>query len=99
MTGDGRAGAITACRYARNPVLARPQVMEGSAAVLLVDPGPRGTADWGLPSVPPEYFLTPAGSAAAQRARDRAGGPGTARWARWRSTPRGWPRRRRPAGW
>ena len=28
MTGDGRAGAITACRYARNPVLAARKVME-----------------------------------------------------------------------
>ena len=60
MTGDGRAGAITACRYARNPVLAARKVMEETSAVLLVDPSEARLLDWELATVPPEYFLTPA---------------------------------------
>jgi len=60
MTGDGRAGAITACRYARNPVYAARKVMEETPAVLLVDPTERRLLDWELATVPPEYFLTPA---------------------------------------
>jgi len=38
MTGDGRAGAITASRHARNPVYAARKVMEETPAVLLVAP-------------------------------------------------------------
>ncbi len=60
MTGDGRAGAITACRYARNPVYAARKVMEETPAVLLVDPSEQRLLDWELATVPPEYFLTPA---------------------------------------
>jgi beta-aspartyl-peptidase (threonine type) len=60
MTGDGRAGAITACRYARNPVRAARKVMEETPAVLLVDPSEERLLDWELATVPPEYFLTPA---------------------------------------
>ena len=60
MTGDGRAGAITACRSARNPVLAARKVMEETSAVLLVDPSEARLLDWELATVPPEYFLTPA---------------------------------------
>lgn len=60
MTGDGRAGAVTACRYARNPVLAARKVMEETPAVLLVDPPEERLIGWGLATEPPEYFLTPA---------------------------------------
>lgn len=60
MTGDGQAGAITACRYARNPVHAARKVMEETAAVLLVDPSEARLLGWALATVPPEYFLTPA---------------------------------------
>jgi beta-aspartyl-peptidase (threonine type) len=60
MTGDGRAGAVTACRHARNPVRAARKVMEETPAVLLVDPTRERLAGWGLELVPPEYFLTPA---------------------------------------
>jgi beta-aspartyl-peptidase (threonine type) len=60
MTGDGRAGAITACRYARNPVLAARKVMEETSAVLLVAPSEQRLLEWELATVPPEYFLTPA---------------------------------------
>jgi L-asparaginase / beta-aspartyl-peptidase len=38
MTGDGRAGAIAACRHARNPVHAARKVMEETPAVLLIAP-------------------------------------------------------------
>jgi L-asparaginase / beta-aspartyl-peptidase len=60
MTGDGRAGAITACRHARNPVYAARKVMEETPAVLLIDPSEQRLLDWELATVPPEYFLTPA---------------------------------------
>ena len=60
MTGDGRAGAITACRHARNPVYAARKVMEETRAVLLVDPTEARLLEWELATVPPEYFLTPA---------------------------------------
>jgi beta-aspartyl-peptidase (threonine type) len=60
MTGDGRAGAITACRHARNPVRAARKVMEETPAVLLVDPTQERLTGWGLEIVLPEYFLTPA---------------------------------------
>jgi beta-aspartyl-peptidase (threonine type) len=60
MTGDGRAGAITACRHARNPVRAARKVMEETPAVLLVAPPEARLLDWELATVPPEYFLTPA---------------------------------------
>ena len=102
MTGDGRAGAITACRYARNPVLAARKVMEETSAVLLVAPSEADSLDWELATVPPEYFLTPGPpAAAAQRAGAHARGVparhgrrGGARRAR-----AGWQPRRRPAGW
>ena len=58
MTGDGHAGSVAVSRHTRNPVLAARAVLERSDHVLLVDPGPEVTADWGLPSAPPEYFVT-----------------------------------------
>jgi beta-aspartyl-peptidase (threonine type) len=60
MTGDGQAGAITACRNARNPVHAARKVMEQTPAVLLIAPSEARLRNWDLATVPPEYFLTPA---------------------------------------
>lgn len=60
MTGDGRAGAVTACRQARNPVRAARKVMEETPAVLLIDPTAERLVGWGLEIVPAEYFLTAA---------------------------------------
>ena len=89
MTGDGRAGAIAACRHARNPVHAARKVMEETPAVLLVAPTEDAAARTGSsPRCRPEYFLTPGPpAAAAQRAGPHCSRPpGTARSARWRST-------------
>jgi len=60
MTGDGRAGAVTACRHARNPVFAARKVMEETPAVLLVAPDLDRLTEWDLATVEPEYFVTPA---------------------------------------
>ncbi|SDY12932.1 beta-aspartyl-peptidase (threonine type) [Modestobacter sp. DSM 44400] len=60
MTGDGRAGAVAACRHARNPVFAARKVMEETPAVLLIAPDEDRLCGWALETVPPEYFLTPA---------------------------------------
>jgi beta-aspartyl-peptidase (threonine type) len=60
MTGDGRAGAVTACRHARNPVRVARKVMEETPAVLLVDPTDERLSGWNLDIVAEEYFLTPA---------------------------------------
>ena len=58
MTGDGHAGSVAVSRHTRNPVLAARAVLERSDHVLLVDPAPEVTADWGLSNAPPEYFVT-----------------------------------------
>jgi beta-aspartyl-peptidase (threonine type) len=71
MTGDGRAGAVAACRHARNPVHAARKVMEDSAAVLLVAPGEDRLNGWHLETVPPEYFLTPARQQQLRNVQDR----------------------------
>jgi beta-aspartyl-peptidase (threonine type) len=60
MTGDGRAGAITACRSARNPIQAARKVMEETRAVLLVAPDEDRLTAWGLATAEPDYFVTPA---------------------------------------
>jgi len=60
MTGEGRAGAVAASRYARNPVRAARKVMEETRAVLLVDPGEERIAAWGLETVDADWFITPA---------------------------------------
>jgi beta-aspartyl-peptidase (threonine type) len=60
MTGAGEAGAVTACRHARNPVHAARKVMEETPAVLLVAPDLDRLTGWGLATVEPEYFVTPA---------------------------------------
>jgi beta-aspartyl-peptidase (threonine type) len=58
MTGDGHAGSVAVSRHTRNPVLAARAVLERSDHVLLVDPAPEVTAEWGLSNAPPEYFVT-----------------------------------------
>ena len=58
MTGDGHAGSVAVSRHARNPVLAARAVLERSDHVLLVDPAPEVTAEWGLSHAPAEYFVT-----------------------------------------
>lgn len=60
MTGDGRAGAIAASRYARNPVLLARQVMERTPHVLITAPDRELVAGFGLPVVEPEHFVTEA---------------------------------------
>ena len=57
---DGRAGAVTASRYARNAVLAARAVMERTPHVLLCDPDVDAVRGWGLQVVEPEHFVTPA---------------------------------------
>jgi len=60
MTGDGCAGAIAASRYAKNPVRVARKVMEETDHVLLVGPSAEMVEAWGLETVAPEYFVTPA---------------------------------------
>jgi beta-aspartyl-peptidase (threonine type) len=57
MTGAGSAGAVAACRTVRNPVLAARAVMERTPHVLMVTPGAELLAEWGLDTVPNEYFV------------------------------------------
>jgi beta-aspartyl-peptidase (threonine type) len=57
MTGDGRAGAIAASRYAKNPVYLARKVMEDH--VLLVAPNKDLVEAWGLEISEPDYFVTP----------------------------------------
>ncbi len=71
MTGDGRAGAVAVSRHARNPVQAARKVMEESAAVLLISPTEEQVEGWGLTTVPPEYFLTPARQQQLRNVQDR----------------------------
>ncbi len=54
----GRAGAVAASRYARNPVLAARAVMERTPHVLLADPGAQWLSEVGLDVVDPTYFVT-----------------------------------------
>lgn len=72
MTGDGRAGAVTVCRTARNPVLAARAVLEHTPHLLLADPSSEWLRERGLAQEPPEYFIT------ARRVRElaRIDGPG-----------------------
>lgn len=58
MIGDGQAGSVAVSRHARNPVLAARAVLERTDHVLLVDPAPELTTDWGLVNAPAEYFVT-----------------------------------------
>ena len=60
MTGDGRAGAIGASKYAKNPVLAARKIMEESSHVFLVAPSVELVTAWGLQVAEPGYFITAA---------------------------------------
>ncbi|HWG01663.1 MAG TPA: isoaspartyl peptidase/L-asparaginase, partial [Trebonia sp.] len=58
MTGSGRAGAVAAARYARNPVRLARAVMERTEHVLVVGPAAAFVAGYGLDVVEPDYFVT-----------------------------------------
>ncbi|MEO7125307.1 MAG: isoaspartyl peptidase/L-asparaginase [Nakamurella sp.] len=58
MTGDGRAGAIAASRYIRNPILGARAVMERTPHVLIAGPSAELAAEWNLDTVSPDYFIT-----------------------------------------
>jgi beta-aspartyl-peptidase (threonine type) len=58
MTGSGRAGAVAACKYARNPVRLARAVMEQTEHVLLVDPDVAFLERYGLDVVERDYFVT-----------------------------------------
>ena len=94
MTGDGRAGAITACRYARNPVLRRPQGHGGDPRRPARRPHARpGCSTGSSPPCRPEYFLTPARQQQLRNVQAR-----TARGVPARHGGRGGARRAGPAG-
>src|ERR1700753_2525889 len=58
MTGPGRAGAVAASRYARNPVRLARAVMERTDHVLIIDPAAEFAAQNGLDVVEPGWFVT-----------------------------------------
>ena len=58
MTGSGRAGAVAASKYARNPVQLARAVMEHTEHVLIVDPDAAFLARHGLAVVERDYFRT-----------------------------------------
>ncbi|MCZ2830707.1 isoaspartyl peptidase/L-asparaginase [Modestobacter sp. VKM Ac-2986] len=60
MTGEGRAGAVAASQFARNPVHAARKVLEETPAVLLMAPTAERIAGWDLQTVTPDHFTTPA---------------------------------------
>jgi beta-aspartyl-peptidase (threonine type) len=60
MTGEGRAGAVAASQFARNPVHAARKVLEETPAVLLIAPTAERIAGWDLQTVTPDHFTTPA---------------------------------------
>lgn len=58
--GDGRTGAVAACRHAKNPIDAAGAVLDHTSHVLLADP-PRSVCEqWGLDVVDNTYFVTQA---------------------------------------
>lgn len=60
MTGDGRAGAVACSRRARHPVELARAIREQSSHVLLIDPDSAQLEEWGIETVDPEWFVTPA---------------------------------------
>jgi beta-aspartyl-peptidase (threonine type) len=58
MTGSGRAGAVAASKYARNPVRLARTVMEQTEHVLLVDPDVAFLERYGLDVAERDYFVT-----------------------------------------
>lgn len=72
MTGDGRAGAVAASRYARNPVLLARRVLERSPHVLLVSPPAELARSWDLEIVDPDWFVTDARRQQLARLQEQA---------------------------
>ena len=58
MTGDGRAGAVTVSRWARNPVDLARAVRANSAHVLLADPPRELVTEWGIAEADQDWFVT-----------------------------------------
>lgn len=58
MTGSGRAGAVAASKYAKNPVRLARAVMEDTEHVLIVDPDIEFLERYGLEAVERGYFVT-----------------------------------------
>jgi len=58
MTGDGHAGAVAACKHAKNPVLLARAVMEHTEHALIVDPDAAFLERHGCCSVDRGYFIT-----------------------------------------
>ena len=58
MTGDGHAGAVAACKHAKNPVLLARAVMEHTEHALIVDPDVAFLERHGCCSVDRGYFIT-----------------------------------------
>ena len=58
MTGSGRAGAIAASKYARNPVRLARAVMEHTEHVFIVDPDVEFLEGLGVEVVERDYFIT-----------------------------------------
>ncbi|QXG76654.1 isoaspartyl peptidase/L-asparaginase [Modestobacter sp. L9-4] len=70
MTGEGRAGAVAASQFARNPVHAARKVLEETPAVLLIAPTAERIAGWDLQTVTPDHFTTPARQQQLRRVQD-----------------------------
>ncbi|TFJ95379.1 Isoaspartyl peptidase [Platysternon megacephalum] len=60
MTGDGAAGAVTACTRIKNPIRLARVVKEHTPHVLLINPDVDLATSHGIDVVDPEYFVTPA---------------------------------------
>ena len=58
MTGDGHAGAVAACKHAKNPVLLARAVMEHTEHALIVDPDNAFLERHGCRAVERGYFIT-----------------------------------------
>jgi beta-aspartyl-peptidase (threonine type) len=58
MTGDGHAGAVAACKHAKNPVLLARAVMEHTEHALIVDPDNAFLERHGCHAVERGYFIT-----------------------------------------
>ena len=70
MTGSGRAGAVAAAKYARNPVRLARAVMEHTEHVLIVDPDVEFLDRYGLEVVERGYFITQARQQQLERVMD-----------------------------
>src|SRR3984885_1415214 len=89
-TGAGRAGAVAACKHAKNPVLLARAVMEHTEHALIVDPDAAFLECHGFQPVDRGYFITESRQQQLLRGARRPGGRPPPRNGR-----RGRPRRRR----